>query len=131
MLQEDVGTFLSKMKVISSISRHSSTFSEVFIFQWNLPLRSPASKVTINVVCLANLLYTKFNYIIIWLCLKGILYHSPDLCLTCLRKETNMSIILLSLKNTLNLRFPYLVLQIFPWHIIQSSKSRLSPPLIS
>jgi hypothetical protein len=33
MLQEDVGTFLSKIKVISSISRHSYTFSEVFIFQ--------------------------------------------------------------------------------------------------
>ena len=46
MLQEDVGTFLSKMKVISSISRHSSTFSEVFIFQWNLPLKYSAEAIS-------------------------------------------------------------------------------------
>jgi hypothetical protein len=33
MLQEDLETYLGKIKVTSSISRHSSTFSEVFIFQ--------------------------------------------------------------------------------------------------
>jgi hypothetical protein len=32
LLLEDVETFLDKQKVIGSISRHSSTFSEVFIF---------------------------------------------------------------------------------------------------
>jgi hypothetical protein len=33
MLQEDIETFLSNIKVISSISKNSSTFPEVFIFQ--------------------------------------------------------------------------------------------------
>jgi hypothetical protein len=33
MLQEDVETFLGKLKVTISISRHTSTFPEVFIFQ--------------------------------------------------------------------------------------------------
>jgi hypothetical protein len=32
LLPEDLGTLLGKIKVISSISRHSSTFPEVFIF---------------------------------------------------------------------------------------------------
>ena len=32
LLQEEVVIFLGKIKVISSISRHSSTFPEVFIF---------------------------------------------------------------------------------------------------
>ena len=38
MLPEDVETFLVKIKVEGSISRQSTTFSEIFIFQWNLPL---------------------------------------------------------------------------------------------
>jgi hypothetical protein len=33
MLQEDLETFLGKIKVTSSISRHSSTIPELFIFQ--------------------------------------------------------------------------------------------------
>ena len=37
MLPEDVQTFLGKIKVNGSISRQSSTFPEIFIFQWNLP----------------------------------------------------------------------------------------------
>ena len=32
MMPEDVGTFLGKIKVISSISGHSSTFQEFYIF---------------------------------------------------------------------------------------------------
>ena len=38
MLPADVGTFLSKNKDKCSISRQSTTFQEIFIFQLNLPL---------------------------------------------------------------------------------------------
>jgi hypothetical protein len=39
LLPEDIGTFLAKIKVISSISGHSSTFSEVFYFLVKPPFK--------------------------------------------------------------------------------------------
>ena len=38
MLQEDIEIFVGQKKVTGIIGRQTSTFLEVFIFQWTLPL---------------------------------------------------------------------------------------------
>jgi hypothetical protein len=61
MVQEDVGTFfVSKIKVISSISRHSSTFSEVFISICDCYLGKSESIVASLASVLNHFIYINF-----------------------------------------------------------------------